>query len=78
MFDGVGEINVQDNVYLAEEKKCNCSVLIAEPLRSELIDTVVLNDVAPGPVQYRGSVPIPSLCNFCFSNCDTFKTYLYL
>ncbi len=36
--------------------------LIAEPLTSELIDTPVFYNLAPRPIKYRVSVPIPS-CN---------------
>ncbi len=56
---------MQDNAHLVKEtnkqtkKPATAPVQIAEPLRLELIDTAVLNNVAPGPVQYRGSVPIP-------------------
>ncbi len=35
-------------------------VPIAEPLTSELIDTPVFYNLAPRPIKYRGSVPIPS------------------
>ncbi len=34
-------------------------VPIAEPLTSELIDTPVFHNLAPGPIKYRVSVPIP-------------------
>ncbi len=37
-------------------------VPIAEPLTSELIDTPVFYNLAPRPIKYRVSVPIPS-CN---------------
>ncbi len=36
-------------------------VPIAEPLTSELIDTPVFYNLAPRPIKYRVSVPIPSL-----------------
>ncbi len=35
-------------------------VPIAEPLTSELIDTPVFYNLAPRPIKYRVSVPIPS------------------
>ncbi len=35
-------------------------VPIAEPLTSELIDTLVFHNLAPGPIKYRVSVPIPT------------------
>ncbi len=38
-------------------------VPIAEPLTSEIIDTPVFYNLAPRPIKYRVSVPIPS--------CDT-------
>ncbi len=34
-------------------------VPIAEPLTSELIDTPVFYNLAPRPIKYRVSVPIP-------------------
>ncbi len=40
-------------------------VPIAEPLTSELIDTPVFHNLAPRPIKYRVSVPIPTL-NACF------------
>ncbi len=45
--------------------KCMCVFLIspvpiAEPLTSELIDTPVFHNLAPRPIKYRVSVPIPS------------------
>ncbi len=45
--------------------KCMCVFLIspvpiAEPLTSELIDTPVFYNLAPRPIKYRVSVPIPS------------------
>ncbi len=44
--------------------KCMCVFLIspvpiAEPLTSELIDTPVFHNLAPRPIKYRVSVPIP-------------------
>ncbi len=36
-------------------------VPIAEPLTSELIDTPVFYNLAPRPIKYRVSVPIPSI-----------------
>ncbi len=33
---------------------------IAEPLTSELIDTPVFYNLAPRPIKYRVSVPIPT------------------
>ncbi len=36
-------------------------VPIAEPLTSELIDTPVFHNLAPRPIKYRVSVPIPNL-----------------
>ncbi len=46
--------------------KCMCVFLIspvpiAEPLTSELIDTPVFHNLAPRPIKYRVSVPIPNL-----------------
>ncbi len=35
-------------------------VPIAEPLTSELIDTPVFYNLAPRPIKYRVSVPIPT------------------
>ncbi len=35
-------------------------VPITEPLTSELIDTPVFYNLAPRPIKYRVSVPIPS------------------
>ncbi len=35
-------------------------VPIAEPLTSELIDTPVFHNLAPRPIKYQVSVPIPS------------------
>ncbi len=33
---------------------------IAEPLTSEFIDTPVFHNLAPRPIKYRVSVPIPT------------------
>ncbi len=59
--------NLQDNVYIYSNNKCMCVFLIspvpiAEPLTSELIDTPVFYNLAPRPIKYRVSVPIP-MCN---------------
>ncbi len=40
-------------------------VPIAEPLTSELIDTPVFRNLAPRPIKYRVSVPIPN-CEWGF------------
>ncbi len=58
--------NLQDNVYIYSNNKCMCVFLIspvpiAEPLTSELIDTPVFYNLAPRPIKYRVSVPIPSV-----------------
>ncbi len=57
--------NLQDNVYIYSNNKCMCVFLIspvpiAEPLTSELIDTPVFYNLAPRPIKYRVSVPIPT------------------
>ncbi len=57
--------DLQDNVYIYSNNKCMCVFLIspvpiAEPLTSELIDTPVFYNLAPRPIKYRVSVPIPS------------------
>ncbi len=36
------------------------AVPITEPLTSELIDTPVFHNLAPRPIKYRVSVPIPN------------------
>ncbi len=36
-------------------------VPITEPLTSEIIDTPVFYNLAPRPIKYRVSVPIPSV-----------------
>ncbi len=64
--------NLQDNVYIYSNNKCMCVFLIspvpiAEPLTSELIDTPVFYNLAPRPIKYRVSVPIPSYALSCFS-----------
>ncbi len=41
-------------------------VPIAEPLTSELIDTPVFYNLAPRPIKYRVSVPIPSHVDYLF------------
>ncbi len=43
-------------------------VPIAEPLTSELIDTPVFYNLAPRPIKYRVSVPIPSQSSFTVLN----------
>ncbi len=45
-------------------------VPITEPLTSELIDTPVFYNLAPRPIKYRVSVPIPSLDAVLFSIND--------
>ncbi len=59
--------NLQDNVYIyiAIIHVCVCVFLIspvpiAEPLTLELIDTPVFHNLAPRPIKYRVSVPIPT------------------
>ncbi len=57
--------DLQDNVYIYSNNKCMCVFLISpvpitEPLTSELIDTPVFYNLAPRPIKYRVSVPIPS------------------
>ncbi len=61
--------NLQDNVYIYSNNKCMCVFLIspvpiAEPLTSELIDTPVFYNLAPRPIKYRVSVPIPICGSF--------------
>ncbi len=46
-------------------------VPIAEPLTSELIDTPVFYNLAPRPIKYRVSVPIPTSVPYFF-----YSTYL--
>ncbi len=45
-------------------------VPIAEPLSSELIDTPVFYNLAPRPIKYRVSVPIPSDDFVLFNSLD--------
>ncbi len=40
-------------------------VPITEPLTSELIDTPVFYNLAPRPIKYQVSVPIPTCCCPC-------------
>ncbi len=52
-------------IYIYSNNKCMCVFLIspvpiAEPLTSELIDTPVFHNLAPRPIKYRVSVPIPT------------------
>ncbi len=52
-------------MYIYSNNKCMCVFLISpvpitEPLTSELIDTPVFYNLAPRPIKYRVSVPIPS------------------
>ncbi len=67
--------NLQDNVYIYSNNKCMCVFLIspvpiAEPLTSELIDTPVFYNLAPRPIKYRVSVPIPMHNYVKFTSCD--------
>ncbi len=53
-------------VYIYSNNKCMCVFIISpvpitEPLTSELIDTPVFYNLAPRPIKYRVSVPIPTL-----------------
>ncbi len=52
-------------------------VPIAEPLTSELIDTPVFHNLAPRPIKYRVSVPIPNsmapLIPLCVLSSDLFE-----
>ncbi len=53
-------------IYIYSNNKCMCVFLISpvpitEPLTSELIDTPVFYNLAPRPIKYRVSVPIPNL-----------------
>ncbi len=54
-------------------------VPITEPLTSELIDTPFFYNLAPRPIKYRVSVPIPSgeLGSFLEQN-DHFNHFFYL
>ncbi len=44
-------------------------VPIAEPLTSELIDSPVFHNLAPRPIKYHISVPIPNFNAAKFSKC---------
>ncbi len=46
-------------------------VPITEPLTSELIDTPVFYNLAPRPIKYRVSVPIPSYDRTIFENLES-------
>ncbi len=51
-------------IYIYSNNKCMCVFIISpvpitEPLTSELIDTPVFHNLAPRPIKYRVSVPIP-------------------
>ncbi len=51
-------------IYIYSNNKCMCVFLISpvpitEPLTSELIDTPDFYNLAPRPIKYRVSVPIP-------------------
>ncbi len=50
-------------------------VPIAEPLTSELIDTPVFYNLAPRPIKYRVSVPIP---NKYTSACVCLRKLLFI
>ncbi len=68
--------NLQDNVYIYSNNKCMCVFLIspvpiAEPLTSELIDTPVFYNLAPRPIKYRVSVPIPTHYLMLIRLCDS-------
>ncbi len=76
--------NLQDNVYIYSNNKCMCVFLIspvpiAEPLTSELIDTPVFYNLAPRPIKYRVSVPIPIYMPFKYrlSLICSLKLHLY-
>ncbi len=52
-------------MYIYSNNKCMCVFLISpvpitKPLTSELIDTPVFYNLAPRPIKYRVSVPIPT------------------
>ncbi len=52
-------------IYIYSNNKCMCVFIISpvpitEPLTSELIDTPVFHNLAPRPIKYRVSIPIPS------------------
>ncbi len=70
--------NLQDNVYIYSNNKCMCVFLISpvpitEPLTSELIDTPVFYNLAPRPIKYRVSVPIPIYVHI--QVCDKMRTW---
>ncbi len=50
-------------------------VPIAEPLTSELIDTPVFYNLAPRPIKYRVSVPIPNHRAVSWAPCSTLSTH---
>ncbi len=52
-------------------------VPITEPLTSELIDTPVFYNLAPRPIKYRVSVPIP-ICTYVIINIINITVYLML
>ncbi len=73
--------NLQDNVYIYSNNKCMCVFLIspvpiAEPLTSELIDTPVFYNLAPRPIKYRVSVPIPRCMAFLIKSNQLDPTQL--
>ncbi len=49
-------------------------VPIAEPLTSEFIDTPVFYNLAPRPIKYRVSVPIPT--NTSFESVKTLRLFV--
>ncbi len=53
-------------------------VPIAEPLTSELIDTPVFYNLAPRPIKYRVSVPIPTNKRRVFTDSKDVLGYFYL
>ncbi len=52
-------------------------VPIAEPLTSELIDTPVFHNLAPRPIKYRVSVPIPTSGSYYFLDASFLITLLH-
>ncbi len=52
-------------------------VPIAETLTSELIDTPVFHNLAPRPIKYRVSVPIPTPGIDCPYGADIFTPSLF-
>ncbi len=52
-------------------------VPIAEPLTSELIDTPVFYNLAPRPIKYRVSVPIPNKDSIFFMIEGQYHWYQY-